>query len=127
METFKASTQYGDWKGSASADHSDATTLADLLLERELRTRDEFLAGVELYIGENHNNSLGYTRVVAYLVDGAGFDNALQAIEQAGPALKLKKVDVDLKLEEFLGLFKRFSVTLSNPRLGLEGREFSTD
>ncbi|MDA3672143.1 hypothetical protein [Burkholderia cenocepacia] len=45
--------------------------------------------------------------MVAYLVNGAGFDNALQAIEEAGAALKLKKVDVELSLEEFVCLFKR--------------------
>ncbi|WP_423383531.1 hypothetical protein [Burkholderia sp. LMG 32019] len=89
METFQASTQYGDWRGSAAADRSDATTLADLLLERGLRTDDEFLVGAELYVGENHDNTLAHTIVAAYLVDAAGFDNALQAIEQAGPALTL--------------------------------------
>ncbi len=58
-------------------------------------------------VGENHDNTLAHTRVVAYLVNGAGFDNALQAIEEAGAALKLKKVDVELSLEEFVCLFKR--------------------
>ncbi|MDA3672142.1 hypothetical protein [Burkholderia cenocepacia] len=48
MEIFKAGTQYGDWTGSAAADRSDATTLADLLLECDLRTDYEFLVGAEL-------------------------------------------------------------------------------
>ncbi|WP_186215064.1 hypothetical protein [Burkholderia gladioli] len=124
METFRASTQYEDWLGSASADRSDSTTLTDLLLERGLRTAEEFVVGAELYVGDNHDNTIGRTTVTVYLAEGAGFDNALQAFEQARPP-KLKKVQVDLSLEEFVCLFKRFSVTLSDPAFGLEGLEFS--
>ncbi|WP_334026384.1 hypothetical protein [Burkholderia gladioli] len=124
METFRASTQYEDWLGSASADRSDSTTLTDLLLERGLRTAEEFVVGAELSVGDNHDNTIGRTTVTAYLAEGAGFDNALQAFEQARPP-KLRKVQVDLSLEEFVCLFKRFSVTLSDPAFGLEGLEFS--
>ncbi len=127
METFKASTQYGDWKGSASADRSDATTLSDLLLQRGLRTEQEFLVGAKLWVGENHGNSLAGVYVTAFLFDGTGFDNVAKAIADAGAALKLKRVDVDLTLEEFVCLFKRFAVSLSDPHFGLEGREFLTD
>lgn len=125
METFKASTQYGDWKGTSSADRSDATTLSDLLLRRALRTEQEFLVGAKLWVGENHNNKLAHVYVSAFLFDGTGFDNVSKAIANAGDALKLKKVDVDLTLEEFVCLFKRFAVSLSDPHLKLETREFS--
>lgn len=127
MEMFKASTQYGDWQGSVSADRSDATTLSDLLLERGLRTKDEFLVGAKLWVGENHANKLAYTSVSAFLINAAGFDNVPAAIADAGDVLRLKKVDVELTLEEFVCLFKRFAVSLSDPHFGLEGREFATD
>lgn len=127
METFKATTQYGDWKGSASADRSDATTLADLLLKRGLRTDKEFVVGAQLWVGENHANKLAHVHVSAFLFDGTGFDNVAAAIADAGDALKLKKVDIEVTLEEFVCLFKRFAVSLSDPHFGLEGREFRTE
>jgi len=126
METFSASTQYGDWKGTASADRSDATTLSDLLLQRGLRANNEFLVGAKLWVGENHGNKLAGVYVTAFLFNGTGFDDVSKAIADAGNALTLKKVDVDLTLEEFVSLFKRFAVSLSDPHFGLEGREFST-
>ncbi|OJA25436.1 hypothetical protein [Burkholderia ubonensis] len=127
METFKATTQYGDWTGTASADRSDATTLSDLLLQRGLRTEEEFLVGAKLWVGENHNNKLAHVFVHAYLFDGTGFDDVSAAIAEAGDALKLKRVSVELTLEEYICLFKRFAVALSDPHFDLEGREFSTD
>ena len=51
----------------------------------------------------------------------AGFNNALQAIEQAGQALTLKRLRVELSREEFVCVLKRYSVTLSAPAFGLEG------
>ncbi|MBF3417203.1 hypothetical protein ISF41_12615 [Burkholderia pseudomallei] len=127
METFKATTQYGDWTGTASADRSDATTLSALLLERGLRTEEEFLVGAKLWVGENHGNKLAHVSVDAYLFNGTGFDDVSAAIADAGDALKLKRVSVELTLEEYICLFKRFAVSLSDPHFELEGREFSTD
>lgn len=127
MENFKASSQYGDWQGSVSADRSDATTLSDLLLERGLRTKDEFLVGAKLWIGENHQNKLGRTFVSAFLVNAAGFENVPAAIAAGGDPLRLKKVEVEVTLEEFVCLFKRFAVSLSDPHFGLEGRQITTD
>jgi hypothetical protein len=125
MEIFKASTQYGDWKGSASADRSDANTLRDLLEQQGLLRAGEFLVGAKLWVGENHNNKLGRVIVTAYLIDGSHFDNVKQAIADAGDGLKLREVDVALTLEEFFSLFKRFEVSLSDPSFELEGRPFS--
>ncbi|WP_322071006.1 hypothetical protein [Paraburkholderia bannensis] len=125
METFRASTQYGDWKGSASADRSDATTLAALLLERKLRKEDEFLVGAKLYVGENHDNKLAGVHVSAFLFDNAAGGDVSRAIDEAGEGLKLRRVEVELSLEEFVCLFKRFAVSLSDPHLGMEGRDFT--
>ncbi|MBW5284219.1 hypothetical protein [Burkholderia gladioli] len=123
MDIFQASAQYDDWRGSAAADRSHATRLSDLLLERDLRTREEFLVGAELSVSED-DNTITRTTVYAYLVDGVGFEHALQALERAGSPPALKRVRVDLTLEEFVSLFKLFSVTLSIPAFGLEGREY---
>jgi hypothetical protein len=51
---LKASTQYGDWIGVASADGSDTKTLSEPLLERGLSNEDEFFVGAKFWVGENH-------------------------------------------------------------------------
>lgn len=126
MEQFKAATQYADWKGSSSADRSDAETVRDFLTKQGLLNPNESLVGVKVYIGENHNNEIGRISIKAFVIDANGFENALQAIQQAGDDLKLKEIDLKVSIEEFLAFFKRFSLTLSDPHFDLEGRNFST-
>ncbi|WP_228649827.1 hypothetical protein, partial [Microtetraspora sp. AC03309] len=82
---------------------------------------------IKLWVGENHRNKLGRVSLSAFVINGAGFDNVASAIASAGASLKLKKIDVDISLEEFVCFFKRFAVSLSDPRFQLEGRSFSTD
>jgi hypothetical protein len=59
METLKASTQYGDCVGTASADRSDAKTLNDLLLKRGLSKEDKFLVRAKLWVGEREKAKFG--------------------------------------------------------------------
>jgi hypothetical protein len=53
MESFKASTQYGDWKGTAAADGADARALHSYLEEKKLIKEGEFLVAVSPYTGEH--------------------------------------------------------------------------
>ena len=125
MAIFKASTQYADWKGSTSSDKSDAMTLKGLWEQRGLLPAAEFLVGAKLWVGENHNNRVGRITVSAYLfANGGQFETVKQAIAAADD-LELKRVDLELTLEEFFALFKRFELTLSDPSFGLEGRQFT--
>lgn len=127
MEIFKASTQYGDWKGSTSADHSDTKTLRAMLKDQGRMADDEFLVGAKLSIAGSEGGRLGRISITAYLFKHADarFETVQQAIAEAGDNLELRAVDLELSLEEFFALFKRFGMTLSDPALALEGRTFS--
>ncbi|MBN3738073.1 hypothetical protein [Burkholderia sp. Tr-20355] len=125
MATFKATTQYGDWKGSASADRADEVAITEFLRKNGQVKDNEFVVGANLWVGENHAGKLGRTAVTAYVIDLDGHRTVPEAIAAAGDALQLRKVAVDVTLEQFLGLFKRFSVSLSAPELAIEGREFT--
>lgn len=126
MPWFKASTQYGDWTGSASADRADQMALVDLLREWGRLNAREFVVGAQLWVGENHNGKLGMTSVTAFAIDLEGHATVPEAIAAAGDGLTLRKIEVDVTLEQFVGLFKRFAVSLSAPEFRLEGREFRT-
>lgn len=100
-DTFKAHTQYGDLKGSVSADRADQNNFSDLLRERDVLKGGEVVKGITFY-NEGH-----YFSVSAFIENEQG---------------ELRKERVAMSLEELFKTFKRFSVTLS--RGGeLEGQE----
>ena len=128
METFRASVQYGDWEGTAAADDANvgSVSLERYLQERNLIRPGEFLVGVSFWVGENHDNRLGYVSVRALLFESDGtFESVRQAVEATTGSIPVRSVDIKVTPEEFICLFKRFSVMLTWQGLSLEGREFS--
>lgn len=100
-DTFKAHTQYGDLKGTVSADRADQHNFSDLLRELEVLKEGEVVKGITFY------NEAHYFSVSAFIENEQG---------------ELRKERVAISLEDFFKTFKRFSVTLS--RGGeLEGQE----
>ena len=125
-DTFRASVQYNDWKGTAAADNADQNDLHKLLSSKKLIDPDkEFLLGIELWVGENHDGKVEAPTVVAIVT---ALDNKYDNLEVQLKALKgpipVRRVEIKLTLEEFVGLFKRFAVVLTTRGLNLEDREF---
>jgi hypothetical protein len=119
MEKFKASTQYGDWEGTASADNAH-NSIHEYLLQQKLIEEGEFLVAVSLYSSENSI----YIRV--FVLPGKGdFKSAKEALDSTDGPVSVHEVNLKLKLEEFLELFKRFDVVLTWHGFELEGREYS--
>jgi hypothetical protein len=131
METFKASVQYGDWKGTAAADDIDpAADSMDRYLEQNgLMKPDEFLLAAKLWVGENSDNKIAGVYIRAYLLkDHENYESVkqtLKELEADGQPIPVREVSVKLTLEQFVALFKRFAVTLTYQDLPLEGREYS--
>lgn len=124
MGTFKASVQYGDWKGSVAADNADFESLEKYLDAKELRQPGEFLVATALWVGENHHGKLGTVYARAYLYpDRGGFDTTKDAIEASAGPLPVRIVDVKLSLGEYIALFKRFDVMLIKRGFDLSDRE----
>lgn len=122
---FRASVQYGDWEGTAAADDADQRTFGRLLEERGLfdPTR-EMLIGVELWIGENHGGKVEKPYLHAVFVEGDRFDNVAPRLKAERDPIKVRRIDVGLTLEEFIGLFKRFSVVITRRGMDLTDREY---
>ena len=123
MDTFQASAQYNDWKGDVAADNADKQGIEILMRERGLLSDNEFLVGVDLWLGEMHGSKLERPSVYAYVIDADKYENAEKTLKETSGPLRVKKVDLDLSMEEFLLLFKRFSLAISWRGLDLMGRE----
>jgi len=120
MESFKASVQYGDWEGTAAADDGHQRTLQTYLQEKGLINPEEFLVAASLYVSEVSTHVQAFVCPKAH--DFESVKNALAAIAKPIP---VREINVELTLEEFVGLFKRFKVMLTWHGLQLEGRGYS--
>ncbi|CUA99415.1 hypothetical protein [Comamonas thiooxydans] len=126
QDTFRAGTQYGDFKGSASADRHDTADISSYLKARGLIQEGELALAIELYSGEVHARTQDENVFVTVLLaTGEGHDN-IQAAIDSGEPLKVRKVRLEMHLNEFFGLFKRFNICISNHGM-LEGKEFQFD
>jgi len=119
MAYFEASTQYGDWEGTAAADDKLRSSLREWLADKGLIEPGDFLIAATLHVLEI--NPYVHAFVFQNGQDYESVKNALASIE--GP-IPVRDVRVELTIEEFLGLFKQFSVVLTWHGLQLEGREY---
>jgi hypothetical protein len=125
MNVFTAGVQYGDWAGTAKADDVHKPTVRDLLRAKNLIRDNEFVVGLSLFIGENRPGEVKPPYISAFVVPATDFESAKDYIKRNDP-VPLREVRLDITLEEFLGLFKRFSIALAWGDLGLNGREYET-
>lgn len=123
VETFRASDQYGDLKGTSSADRADKRDANEWLEKKGLKQPGEFLLGIELLVGENHGVHKDPVHVHFLLVKLAGYDNVKLMLEATQGPVDVKRISEQMPIAEFLSLFKRFSVCLSPDGL-LDGRQF---
>ena len=124
METFKASVQYGDLKGSSAADRADMTDAAKWLKDNGHIT-DEFVVGISMWVGENHGTHQDPVSV-KFLVSGLnGYENIPEMLQASGEPIQVKEISVDMNIAEFLALFKRLEITLSNGGL-IEGKTYTS-
>jgi hypothetical protein len=109
---FRASVQYNDFKGSAAADRADKDGPEGWLEKKHLMKSGEFILGIEVDAGENHGVHRDPVTVHFFLVKGS-FDSAQNDLSRASGPVPTRRVTVDIPIADFMGLFKRFSVTLS--------------
>jgi hypothetical protein len=116
IELFKASTKYGDFKGTSAADGGDMLNATKFLQNAKLMNDGEFLIGIEFGTGEMHGKFDGGIAVTFFLCQPGDHDNVKAMIDAAnGPVM----VSAD-----FMKMFKRFSVSFSRHAM-LEGREIT--
>ena len=70
---------------------------------------DEHVVAIELWLGEMHGDEIKRPSVTALIVGGENYDAVAQSLETEDP-LPVRAIEMDLSMEEFLLLFKRFAV-----------------
>lgn len=124
MTTFRAGVQYNDWKGTAAADDADRNDIGKLLRERGALSDDEFLVGIELWLGEMHGDEVENPSVSALIINAEDYEAAERTLNETDDPLPVKRVELELSMKEFLLLFKRLAISLSWRGLDLTGREY---
>lgn len=122
QETFRASVQYGDMKGTASADRHDRFDMQKYLEENKLIHPSEVVLAVSMWSGEVHKRTQEETVFISVdVTDHDGYENIKAAIDSGNP-LRVRRIRFDMHLHEFFGLFKRFAICISANGL-IDGRE----
>ena len=123
-DRFVASVQYNDWKGTSAADSSAERSPETWLEEQGHKEKGEFLIGIKVWAGEFHGAYEDPISVEFLLVEAGDYDTVAEKLQTEPDPIDAKRVSVDMSIAEFLGLFKRFAITLSRDRM-FEGREYS--
>lgn len=113
IRNFHAQVQYGDWHGTSTADDHGQTNFRKYLENENLIKEGEFLVGIEMRSEEVHGSTQDdevYVRVL--VATGEGYDN-IEAAVRSGKPIKVREVELRLKLNKFFGLFKRFAISIS--------------
>jgi hypothetical protein len=124
-QRFKAGVQYGDWEGTAAADDADQIAIRQFLTQRGLLHDEQFVIGIEVLIGENHAGRVKPPYINVLVVDKPAYENVQELLTKPGPVeVKVITLEEDLSLEQFIGLFKRFSIAISRRGLNFTNREY---
>ena len=115
--TFKAQVQYQDWEGTAAADGHQGHEFEEFLIGKQLMGPNETLIGLSLSVIQ------GSVCVHAVVVDRTGYKSAKDLVEITNP-IPVRRVDLNLTLQEFFSHFKRFNAFLTWNTLDLAGREY---
>jgi len=129
MGTLTASELYSDWEGTAAADNAEhGVAVIDILLKRDLMNENDFLVGLDIFLGENHGIKIQKPHISALIFKKLDdYDTVKTALEVSFDPLRLRKVDFDLTPAEFVTLFKRLNITLTPRGLELQGRKYTVE
>jgi hypothetical protein len=123
MSTFGARVQYGDWHGDCKADNLDLGGLRKVLRERGLITDGDFIIGFTAWNGENGEGlPLDPVDLSVYVVRAWKYEEARRIIDESDP-IPARRIRLEMTPDEFLHIFKRFSIALSWQDFPLHGRE----
>ena len=111
QETFKAGTQYGDYKGTVAADDADLSTLMFAMRSKLGIAEDQHIVGYSFEANyELRTSDIESISVTLYLNNDDNLKEKITNFE----TIDVTKVEGDISLTEFFGLFKRFEIYLSS-------------
>ncbi|ELL0574974.1 hypothetical protein Q6U63_004349 [Vibrio fluvialis] len=105
MDIFKAGVQYNDLSGTAAADRADDIDATTWLRTNGYITKDEFVAGITLLIGENHGQHTDPVDVRFLVAE-------IKEYDKFSP-LDVRVLHKKLPVIDFLAFFKRLNIAIS--------------
>ncbi|HDZ9337730.1 TPA: hypothetical protein RUZ37_002854 [Vibrio cholerae] len=123
METFKASVQYGDMKGSSAADEADLEHAATWLEKSGDISKNEFVVGISMWVGENHGTHTDPVSVKFLVTELNGYASIPEMLKANSDSFEVRVVRKDMNIADFLALFKRLAITLSTGGI-IEGKSY---
>ncbi|WP_336938252.1 hypothetical protein [Vibrio cholerae] len=124
MTIFEPSVQYTDLQGSVHADRDDHQCATDYLRNHNKIPQDHFVFGIQVF-SSVHNVKANTLSVKFLHSNVVGYQSVPNKIQSEDSHLLLSEIQIDMLYNEFFGLFKRFSLTLSSNGL-LEGKSYTT-
>lgn len=115
--TFRAQVQYQDWEGTAAADGHQGHEFEEFLRGKQLMGPNENLIALSLSVIQ------GSVYLHAAVVNRACYKSAKVLIEGTDP-VPVRRVDLNLTLQDFFSHLKRFNAVLTLNTLELTGREY---
>lgn len=119
MEHFKTQIRYRDWIGTAVADENAPYSVEAYLRSKGAIEDSEFLIAVTVNVIEK------FTNVTAFVFRGPEVESVKEALTAAKGPIPVRRVLVQLTLEEFVDLFKSFDVMLTWHGFKIEGRPYT--
>lgn len=117
-ETFTASVQYNDFKGTVAADGHDSKPLFKYLEEQGLLKPNEHLIGISVYSGETFGNSKVTIGLNAYVsASSLTYDELEAALHGTPNDQLLRKIDLTITPDQFFAFFKRFEINMSKKNM----------
>lgn len=121
---LKASVQYDDWTGTVAADDSDDDDVCTLLRQMGMLDDTETLVAVKFYASPDSQQN--FISVKAIVANASGLDEVAKQLQSDVP-LSLTERDLDVSIQEYFNLFKRFEVVLTRHGLDLDGKEYQAN
>lgn len=111
-EKFVARTRYGDWKGTIAVDnHAGRTDIRSWLEQEGQLDKNDFVCGIEIH-GEYPGGGYGDPRISVLIFEVKNGRILKDAVED-GEEIPLKRLDLNMSLQDFLSKFKRLDIKLS--------------
>ena len=120
MNTIKASVNYGDFEGTAAADHHDRRGLSDLAEKYGIDTDRYYVFGLDVSLGEirddDHIPSPQVTLLATdkNVVKAGSIDFVRQHAESHDGTLPYVRLNINATIEDVLLCFKRINVVFTN-------------
>ncbi|MCW3479745.1 hypothetical protein OL229_09240 [Neisseriaceae bacterium JH1-16] len=122
MEYISAGVQYDDFVGQVAADcHDSLASFSAYMKGRGLIEDGEFVIAINFYSGDN-----GFLSTSVLVAPLQGYDSVPAWLAANPDPLPVRKVSLDVSLDQFFDLFKRFEVVMAPKGLAVLGRGYNS-